>query len=68
MPLKLSQHLQQEREFVERTLGDQEICSKCHATLGTFADVCTAGLQDSCPGYLAIEQAKTDFAASKGGR
>jgi ribosomal protein L40E len=62
--MKLSQRLQAERAFVERSLGDSVICQKCKATLETFADACTAGLQEQCPGYLAIEQAKKDFLES----
>lgn len=60
--MKLSQRIRDERAFVERSFGDSVICKRCDATLGTFADACTAGLQDPCPGYLAIELAKTDFA------
>lgn len=63
--LKLSQRLQDERAFVESSLSDSVICKRCAATLKSFADVCTAGLSDPCPGYLAIEKAKTDFAASR---
>lgn len=59
--MKLSQKLRDERAFVERALGNSVICGKCRATLGTFADACTADLAELCPGYLAIEQAKKDF-------
>ncbi len=59
--MKLSARLQAERAFVEQTLGDSVICSRCGATLATYA-YCTAPLSDACPGFLAIEQAKTDFA------
>ena len=63
--MKLSKKLQDEREFVERSLGDSVICSRCSATLRAYADACTADLQELCPGFLAIEQAKKDFAASR---
>lgn len=63
--MKLSQRLQQERAFVERTLSDSVICSKCSATLATFADACTADLCEMCPGFMAIENAKTDFAVKR---
>lgn len=66
--MRLSQRLQQERAFVKRSLADSIICKRCETTLETFADVCTADLQDPCPGYLAIEQCKTDFAISKEAR
>ena len=61
--MKLSQRLQDERAFVERSLGDAVICRNCGATLMTYAEACTADLQELCPGFLAIEQAKKDFAA-----
>ena len=60
--MKLSQRLKDERAFVERSLGDSVICGNCGATLETFADACTAGLSEPCPGFLAIEQAKERFA------
>ena len=60
--MKLSQRLQDERVFVERSLGDSVICTACKATLKTFADACTAGLSEQCEGYLAIEFAKSHFA------
>ncbi len=60
--MRYSQRLQEQRFFVERTLGDSVICQDCNATLKTFAEACTAGLQDLCQGYLAIEKAKQDFA------
>lgn len=63
--MKLSQRLLDERAFVERTLGDSVICADCKATLKTFADACTADLDEPCPGYLAIERAKDKFAASR---
>lgn len=63
--MKLSQRLQEERAFVEQTLGDSVICQDCGATLKTFADACSAGLQDLCPGYVAIENAKSEFAVLK---
>lgn len=63
--MKLSRCVQEERAFIEAYLGDSVICGKCSATLKTFADACTAGLQDQCPGYLAIERAKAYFAMGR---
>ncbi len=60
--MKLSQRLIDERDFVERTLGDSEICARCHATLENIADDCIADLGEACPGFLAIERAKQEFA------
>lgn len=62
--MKLSPRLQQEVAYVERRLGDSVICETCGATLRTYADACTAGLSDVCPGFLAVERAKAEFAAS----
>jgi len=59
--MNLSKRLQAERAFVERSLGDSVICKRCSATLGTFADDCTADLAEPCPGFLAIERAKKEF-------
>jgi len=64
--MKLSQRLRDERAFVERSLGDSVICKRCDAKLGTFADACTADLAEMCPGFLAIEQAKAEFANGAG--
>jgi len=63
--MRLSQRLQQERAFVERSLGDSVICLNCRATLQTFTDACTADLKEQCSGFLAIEQAKKDFATER---
>lgn len=50
--------------IVEAELGGgRVICDRCHATLETFADVCSAGLLDQCQGFLAIDKAKADAEA-----
>jgi len=41
-------------EDVGAALGDEVICP-CGATLETYADRCSAGLADPCPGFLVIE-------------
>lgn len=41
----------------EMVLGDRVICHRCNATLATYADACTAALDDPCPGFLTIEDA-----------
>lgn len=58
---KLSAHLQAERDFVEKKLGDRIICQWCGANLGNCADRCVADLSEPCAGFLAIEQAKEEF-------
>ena len=37
------------------------ICDRCGATLDTFADQCSAELDDACPGFLVIDAAKMRF-------
>jgi hypothetical protein len=41
----------------EAVLGDAVICDRCGATMATYADDCSAPLDEACPGFLAIEQA-----------
>lgn len=53
--MKDSARLQAERAHVERVLTDSVICDKCQATLATYADKCSAGLSEICPGFIAIE-------------
>ena len=48
---------------VESVLGDSVICGRCNATLKTFAEACTAGLDDQCPGFLTIERARSQAGA-----
>jgi hypothetical protein len=62
--MKLSERLKAEQAFLERTLGDSVICVTCSAKLGTFADACTAGFEEWCPGFIAVKKAKSDFAKS----
>lgn len=47
-----------EIERVAADLGDKVICGRCGATLDTFADQCSADLDDPCPGFVAIDEAK----------
>lgn len=63
--MKLSQRLQDERLFVEQSLGDSVICRKCGATLATYADTCKADLSEVCPGFFVIERAKRNFEEKK---
>lgn len=43
---------------VERQLGAGEICPRCHATLADFDNRCTASLDEACPGFVALEDAR----------
>ncbi len=63
--MKLSEELQRQRKLVEDTLGPSIICSKCNATLATYASACTADLSDACPGFMRIEATRAAIAVSK---
>jgi ribosomal protein L40E len=62
--VRLSQNLQDERDYVESALNGFVICGKCGATLQTYADKCTADLQEACGGFKEIERAKARFRAT----
>lgn len=44
--------------MIEREIGTGPICSRCNATLATYADACTADLNDLCPGFVTVDAAK----------
>lgn len=52
------QRLSDRRQRVE-ALGNAVICDRCGATLATYADKCSAALDDPCPGFAAIERAQS---------
>jgi ribosomal protein L40E len=41
--------------LVQQRIGVGCICSRCGATLGSYADRCAADLDERCPGANAIE-------------
>jgi ribosomal protein L40E len=41
--------------LVQQRLGSREICGRCRATLSTYADKCSADLDDRCPGFNVVE-------------
>jgi hypothetical protein len=45
------------RDVAFKHFLDGEICHRCGATVDTYADACTASLDDACPGFIAIEEA-----------
>ena len=65
--MKLSQRLQEERAYVESTLGDSIICERCLTDLLGYGEYSTADLAEACPGFNRIENAKVEFSA-KGGK
>jgi ribosomal protein L40E len=66
--VKLSEKLKAERSYIERELADQVICSRCRATLLTYAEKCSAAVDDCCPGYESIEAAKAKFSTQEQSR
>ena len=40
--------------IVRSRIGDGVLCTRCGATLSTFADKCEADLDEGCPGGNAI--------------
>ncbi len=52
------------RAYVEASLGEAVICSQCGAALATYADKCSARLDERCEGFLAIEAALSAAPAS----
>lgn len=58
--MRFSQRLQDEQTFVQAQCPGV-ICSRCGATLDTYADVCSADLDDACPGFTKIDDAKLEF-------
>ncbi len=59
--MKLSQNLQDERNFIRDALTGKIICARCKCTLQSYADDCTADLSEMCPGFEAIESARSEF-------
>lgn len=45
-------------DAVEAELGSAVICARCGCTLATFADKCSADLDEACPGFQRIDKAK----------
>lgn len=48
---------------VERILGESEICDRCHCTVFTFGDKCSAALGDMCPGFNRIDEVRAPIVA-----
>lgn len=51
----------------EAILGDSVICVRCGATMATYADKCSADLDDACPGFVRIEEAVAIARTSRAG-
>jgi ribosomal protein L40E len=41
--------------MVERKLAGKVICARCGATIKTYADKCSADLDERCPGFEAVD-------------
>lgn len=59
--MRMSKRLVCEKAFVQGFLGKDVICDSCGATLETYASSCQADLSSACPGFIAIEKAKSVF-------
>jgi ribosomal protein L40E len=59
--------LMTEREFIENAIHQEVICDRCGATLETYADVCTAQLNERCPGFVLIENTLNEIRAIREG-
>jgi ribosomal protein L40E len=49
------------RAYVEATLGTQTICTRCAATLATYADNCSTAGGRECQGQKRIDAVNADF-------
>lgn len=58
---KMIERVKAQAAFVEEKLGTGIICKRCDATCATFADACTADLAEMCPGFITIEDARSEF-------
>lgn len=54
-------YLRRRNRFVEEWLGNEKICERCGATLATYAELCSAPLDDPCPGFMTVEAAIAEF-------
>ena len=54
-PNRRREQLERVHALVQQRIGPGVICPRCRATLSTFADQCSADLDQRCPGFNAIE-------------
>lgn len=46
--------------LVQQRLAGVVICTRCGATLATYADKCDVDLDVRCPGFNVVERARSD--------
>lgn len=46
-------------EDAAKALRDKIICDRCGATGATYDATCKAGPADDCPGFLAVQEARS---------
>ncbi len=46
--------------LVRARVGPGVICSRCGARYATYADVCSADLDERCPGFIVIDRVQMD--------
>jgi hypothetical protein len=47
------------QDRVKAVLGSEVICARCGATYYTMNDVCTAALDERCPGFVRWDEVQT---------
>lgn len=46
--------------LVEQRLAGVTICTRCGATIQTYADKCEADLDERCPGFNVVDRVQVD--------
>lgn len=54
-PNRVRELREQVARLVQARMGSGIICSRCHATLATYGEKCSANLAERCPGFNAVD-------------
>lgn len=65
-PNRLRELRERVQQLVQARLAGVVICTRCRATLGTYADLCEADLDERCPGFNVVDRAQMDAAREVG--
>jgi ribosomal protein L40E len=55
VPNRLRELRERVQQIVRAEFGGRVICTRCRATLSTYADKCSADLDERCPGFNAVD-------------
>lgn len=55
-PNRIREMRERVHALVQQRIGGGIICSRCQATLGTYADKCEADLDERCPGFNVVDR------------